>query len=313
MMSPQDNSAIVTAPQSEAAAFGTLPGEFAIRTRLKNTFLTARDGGHHTIDALITSATTIGPNEKFRLTSFQPDFITLQTPLGFFVSAIGGGGLGGDHDPTQILQTERTTVADDALFRLIGPSADGSFFIRTLNDHLLTALGGGGKTTAAFHTDATVANEWELFRIGKCGDLGSGYTYALRRSGATNLYLWSGSGSVASVLLDAQAHFKVIRLADGSFALQTVDGFHYLTADDGGGLDSGNVFLTTQTHIQAWERFKIVDQGDGTYIIQTVSGFFVGIAQNGAVSTRVLNPFSPPPGFSAKFELVMVGLVKPTP
>jgi hypothetical protein len=115
------------------------------------------------------------------------------------------------------------------------------------------------------------------------------------------------------VLLDAQAHFKVIRLADGSFALQTVDGFHYLTADDGGGLDSGNVFLTTQTHIQAWERFKIVDQGDGTYIIQTVSGFFVGIAQNGAVSTRVLNPFSPPPGFSAKFELVMVGLVKPTP
>jgi hypothetical protein len=52
--------------------------------------------------------------------------------------------------------------------------------------------------------------------------------------------LWSGSGSVASVLLDAQAHFKVIRLADGSFALQTVDGFHYLTADDGGGLDSTN-------------------------------------------------------------------------
>jgi hypothetical protein len=44
-----------------------------------------------------------------------------------------------------------------------------------------------------------------------------------------------------------------------------------------------------------------------------VSGFFVGIAQNGAVSTRVLNPFSPAPGFSAKFELVMVGLVKPTP
>ena len=120
-MSPQDNSAIVTAPQSEAAAFGTLPGEFAIRTRLKNTFLTARDGGHHTIDVLITSATTIGPNgQKFRLTSFQPDFITLQTPLGFVVSAIGGGELGGDHHPTQILQTERTTVADDALFRLIG-------------------------------------------------------------------------------------------------------------------------------------------------------------------------------------------------
>jgi hypothetical protein len=76
------------------------------RSRFSNLLLTVscprlllRDGGHHTIDALITSATTIGPNEKFKPTSFQPDFITLQTPLGFFASAIGGGGLGGDHDP----------------------------------------------------------------------------------------------------------------------------------------------------------------------------------------------------------------------
>jgi hypothetical protein len=125
--------------------------------------------------------------------------------------------------------------------------------------------------------------------------------------------LWPGSGSAASGLLDAQAHFRVIRLTDGAFALQTVDGSHYLTADDGGGLESGTVFLTTETHIQTWEKFNIADQGDGTYTIRTISGFFVGVAANGAVSTRILTPNSPPPGISAKFELVMVGLVKQTP
>ena len=148
----------------------------------------------------------------------------------------------------------------------------------------------------AFHTDATVPNAWEMSRIVKCGDLGSCYTYAVRRSGATNLYLWSGNGSAASGLLDAQVHFRVIRLTDGAFALQTVDGSHYLTADDGGGLEGGTVFLTTETHIQTWEKFNIADQGDGTYTIQTVRGFFVGMGDNGAITTRITNPNSPPPG-----------------
>jgi hypothetical protein len=40
-----------------------------------------------------------------------------------------------------------------------------------LNDHLLTALGDAGRTTAAFHTDATAPNTWEMFRIVKYGDL----------------------------------------------------------------------------------------------------------------------------------------------
>ena len=34
-------------------AFGSLPGDFAIRSYLKNTPFTARDGGHHSIDAVI--------------------------------------------------------------------------------------------------------------------------------------------------------------------------------------------------------------------------------------------------------------------
>ncbi|MGC2201933.1 MAG: hypothetical protein WA633_17590, partial [Stellaceae bacterium] len=128
-------------------AFGLLPGEFTIRTYLKNTYLTARDGGRHTIDALITAATTLGPNEKFRLTTIQPDYTAIQTSGRYYVSANREGGL--NFPPGEVLQTQRTSVADDALFVLDGPSAGGNSTIGTFNGHFLTALGGGGKTSDA--------------------------------------------------------------------------------------------------------------------------------------------------------------------
>jgi hypothetical protein len=146
-------------------AFGFLPGEFAIRTYLKNTYLTARDGGRHSIDAVVTAATTLGPNEKFKLTTIQPDYTTIQTPQGYYVSAVGEGGLGGNFPASQVLQTERTSLADDALFILGGPGAAGGSNIQTFNGHYLTALGGGGKTTHAFHTDATGVSTWETFWV----------------------------------------------------------------------------------------------------------------------------------------------------
>ena len=150
--------------QPLAATIGQLPGEFAIRTYLKDTFLTARDGGRHSINAVTTDATLPGARlfEKFKLTALQPDFTTIQTVFAFFVSALGGGG---STNAAQVLQTERTTVADDALFRFVGPNRNGVYSIGTFNNHFLTALGGGGKTTDAFHTDATSASTWEQFRL----------------------------------------------------------------------------------------------------------------------------------------------------
>ena len=37
--------AVPAAPMTNPPAFGLLPGQFAIRTMLRNTYLTARDGG----------------------------------------------------------------------------------------------------------------------------------------------------------------------------------------------------------------------------------------------------------------------------
>src|SRR5205823_4521313 len=145
--SPGLHSPRSTRPQPttpSVPAFGVLPGEFAIRTYLKNTYVTARDGGRHTIDALVTAAATLGPNEKFKLTTIQPDYTTIQAPRGYYVSAVGQGGR--NFPPGEVLQTERTSLADDALFVLDGPGTAGGSNIQTFNGHFLTALGGGGKT-----------------------------------------------------------------------------------------------------------------------------------------------------------------------
>ena len=149
---------------------------------------------------------------------------------------------------------------------------------------------------------------------------GIGYTSAIIHR-AANLYLnaiggggQSTQGIQAIGVLDVNSHFKFIRLVDGSYALQTPNGVTSVTADDGGGIASGNNLLTNQTHIQAWETFKIVDQGNGTYAIQTISGFFLGIGPGGVISTRISDPNAAPQiGYTAKFELVMVGLVKQSP
>ena len=64
----------------------------------------------------------------------------------------------------------------------------------------------------------------------KCGDLGSGYTYAIIQPGASlYLYTLGGGGQTtqgiqAIGVLDVNSHFKFIRLVDGSYALQTPTG-----------------------------------------------------------------------------------------
>ncbi len=309
-------------------AFGLLPGEFTMRTYLKNTYLTARDGGRHSIDALITAATTLGPNEKFKLTTIQPNYTAIQTLQGYYVSAVGEGGLGGNFPASEVLQTERTSLADDALFVLFGPGAGGGSNIRTFNEHFLTALGGGGKTSNAFHTDATVASTWETFFVLKSGDLGSGYRYAIRPAGTggpgevVNFLTAFGGGGLGTKQYPAMTHFRglgtdsqftLIRLNDGSYALQTSNGINYVTAVGGGGIANGDNLHTDATQIQAWEKFKIVDQGDGTYTIQTVSGFYLAVNTNvlqftGGISTRISFPDAAPQiGYTAKFELMMIG------
>ena len=305
-------------------AFGPLPGEYAIGTLEAGHLLTARDGGHHSIDAVITSATTAGPNEKFRFERMQPNYTLIKTSGGYYVSAAGGGGLGDNYDAAQILQTERTSLADDALFN-IRSSAPGissnPFTIQTFRNYYLTALGGGGKSSRAFHTDAVKYNGyWEAFQVLKCGDLGSDYDYAIKAKGVGfgyPLQTSNGGGQIknavaffAQILGTGGAQrFKLGRQPDGSYSLQTSNRINYVTAINGGGLASGTKdwdnLVANRTQVQAWEKFRIVDRGDCSYTIQTTNNWYVAFSPGRGISTRISDPNAAPSiGYTAYFQLI---------
>jgi hypothetical protein len=297
-----------------------LPGEFAIYTYLKSTYITALGGGGRTVGAMNTLPNSIGPYQRFKLWwagPQDPQHYFIQTYSGNFLTAVGGGGR-----TTDVFHTDATQALDWEKFRFGRPSGVGWGTIQTVKGNYVTALGGGGKAEdAAFHTDAVQisvnpAPTWEWYYVQKCGDLGPDMEYAIYPSYSGTL--WNATagggrvkGAIGSDLWENGARFKFIRQPDGSYALQTPNGVNYVTAIQGGGLANGtatwDTLVTDRTQVQAWEKFKIVDDGHCMYTIQTVSGFYVGWGGNG-ISTRISDPNAAPQiGYNAKFKLLPYG------
>jgi hypothetical protein len=284
-----------------------LPGEFAIQTEKKN-FLSASYNKYTGTRTVITSATTLGPAEKFKLTVYAPGYALIQSADGYFVTVSPEGGI-----------TLSQSILENSLFTLKGPDPEGFFFILTRNGPFLAAVDGGGQTSNAFITDGSGYAGWQFFSILKSGDLGSGYRYAIRPRpalGGDSLSAPGGGGNDGAAALGApvittgissDGIFTPVWLpGDGAYALQTADGFNFVTAVDGGGLANGDNLHTDATRVEAWEKFKIVDQGDATYTIQTVSGFFLGV-DGAAITTRVSSPDDAPQvGYTARFEFIMI-------
>ena len=135
---------------------------------------------------------------------------------------------------------------------------DGHFaFSTTLKDTFITATGGGGHTTDAIHTDATVPRSWEWFRLWTeegsefyaLQTIDGHFVTAVDAGGRTTDTIHTDATSVASWEL-----FNLTRLfgdiAEGSdfvgFGLQTTRGF-WLTAVGGGGHNSGDTIHTDAT------------------------------------------------------------------
>jgi hypothetical protein len=310
----------------------TLPGEFIIRTYVKNTLLSAHDAGNDAPNAVITTATSLGStgSEKFKLNSVPGQYTTIQTTGGNYLSA-SGNVKPGNGDPRMALQAYATSPSIGTThFRFhqsilpphghinISRKWPGYFAIQTSTYYWLTAVAGGGQADAAFHTDALKPLNWERYWVLKCGDLGSGYKYAIRPAGT------GSPGQPAQSWLLAHVgpqwnmhayfgfyatHFKFVRQDDGSYALAIEGGgkTNYITADGGGGLASGDNLHTDATQVQAWERFKIVDRGDCTYTIQTAKDWFLAVGPNDVASTRISDPDAAPSiGYNARFELVLL-------
>jgi hypothetical protein len=266
-----------------------------------------------------------------------PNDKSIQTASGNYLTAVNGGGM--TSDP---LHTDATQVRDWEQFRIIDLTVDGSawtyFAIRTIRGNYLTAIGEGGRYEDAIHTDATQIKSWEQLRIVKCGDIGSGYQYAILTANDSILTAVNGGGVAdGDTIVQGQwygapadgtwTRFKFIRQPDGSYALQTSNGANYVTALGGGGqvqkylppncgipgaCISGwsAIFHTDAAQVRAWEKFKVIDQGNCKYAIQTVSGYYFGMYKDSNGYTLFTTDRSTI-SENEKFQLVMYGLASP--
>jgi hypothetical protein len=293
--------AVPLVPATPPLPVSALPGQFAFGT-FRGTYLTAVGGGGRTTDVVRTDATAIGPWEQYRLFLVQgggvPQQYAIQTAGSNYFTAVDGGG-----HASNAVHSDATQVRAWETFRFYLDQRGWRNSIQTVNTHYLSAVGGGGKTTDAIHADAVRPDNWESFYIWKCGDLGSGFQYAISAVSTPYgfLFAYGGGGRVSTqagvvvagavgVLSDynlrpapfdnSWQRFRLMRQSDGSYALQTSNGMNYVTAIQGGGLPSGTKtydnLVTDRTQVQAWEKFKFVDLGDCSYAIQTVSGNYLG-------------------------------------
>lgn len=133
---------------------------------------------------------------------------------------------------------------------------DGHFaFSTTLKNTFITATGGGGHTTDAIHTDATVPRSWEWFRLWT--EDGSEF-YALQTIDGHFVTAVDAGGRITDTIhTDATsvAGWELFRLPrlfgpldEGfvGFGVETTRGF-YWTAVGGGGHNSGDTIHTDAT------------------------------------------------------------------
>jgi hypothetical protein len=225
----------------------------------------------------------------------------------------GGGHADSSAIVTDLNQYPYGVYTDIAKFRfvLIPTIGLGVWTIQTINGNFVTAVGNTHQLTNAIHTDAKTAQRWEWFEVTKCGDLGSGMTYAIRNNSPSfTLAAPDGGGRTQEAIAwgnmgDSVTRFTLIRQADGTYALRTSNGINYVTAVGGGGRADNNTFHTDATQVQAWEKFRFLDQGDCTYTIQTTSGYFVGPG-----ATTAITNLGPPtaPSSPAIWRLYMFDL-----
>ena len=325
-------------PVAALPGLGTFPGEFAIQTQ-KGFYVTAIDGGGRTADPiLVTASTTVGPWEKFKFAATYPNTPydkTIQTARGNYVTAVNGGGL-----TANVFHTDATQARDWERYRLldlgVGNFAPTYYALYTIKGFYVTAVGAGGKYADALHTDAKQIQAWEQFRIVKCGDIGSGLDYGVMAADGEFLVSKNAGGQTSqAILLDKPPYldtrgipYKLIRQADGSYALRTANGVNFLTALGGGGEVASippydchfyspcvvpyptDIFHTDATQVQAWEKFRFIDQGNCSYAIQTAKGFYAGIYKDSGGRTLLTTDRSTISA-NERFQLVVYGLASP--
>jgi len=334
----QERSVLRALPEQLSSGLPQLTavvGEVAFQIVRKGYYyITAVNGG--TVDPtegpqLITVARDPGPWERFKIVISNPGQFydkTFQTLHGNFVSS--GLGL------TYITRTGILPGPDERFHLTDLSTVYPTFYaIQTPRITFLTAMDGGGRYVEAISSQAKAIGEQQRFRILQCSEEPvSGREYGILSSD-NDLFLKAvrgGGESKSGIYLGPatafETKFKLIRLADGTYVLQTANGKNYVTALDGGGhvqsyrtggcgpfsgacLEGySDLFHTDATQVGAWEKFKIRRTGNRCgYSIQTASGFYVGIYEKDGARYLTTNQSD----IGSRWQLVMYGLGSPGP
>jgi hypothetical protein len=133
--------------------------------------------------------------------------------------------------------------------------------IQAYDGHYLTAVGGGGRTYEAIHTNARMARSWESFVLIDTGE-GSPIKYGIQTASGNFLTAVGGGGRTTDVI-----HSDAVQIRDwekftfnslgfGWYSIQTING-RYLTAVNSGGLAIPDALHTDAVRVDRWEKFKV--------------------------------------------------------
>jgi hypothetical protein len=147
-----------------AAQAATDPNTCFIQTDTGN-YVTAVGGGGRISDVMHTDARIPSTWERFTLV-YSGDGVHygLRTAFGYYVTAVNSGGLSSANFP-DVLHTDATLLRNWEKFSFVTDGTDGKFGIRAFDGHLLSAVGGGGRTSRTFDSNRTVLSTWEKFRF----------------------------------------------------------------------------------------------------------------------------------------------------
>ena len=155
----------------------------AIQTATGN-YLTAVNGGMlagpgTALAALRTDATVAGPWQTFTVVwvdSAHTQF-ALQTSDGHYVTAVGGGGMGGPNNNSTPVHTDAKTIGPWETLTL-NFLPNNQLTIKVPNGRFLTAVNGGGMTgptpSSPIQTTAVHHAAWETFTLVKLGAVHGG-------------------------------------------------------------------------------------------------------------------------------------------
>jgi len=179
----------------------------------------------------------------------------------------------------------------------------GHFAIQTFGMKYLTAVGGGGRVTDVFHTNATAIGAWEKYRLFLVQGGGVPPKFAIQTSGFNFLTAVNGGGQSGPAGGTDPVHTDATQVRSWEtftfaldqygwrHAIQTVKG-NYLTAVGAGGKTTDAVH-TDAVKTASWEYFyiwKCGDLGSGRqYTIRAVSdpyGFVFAYSGGGLVNRR---------------------------